>query len=90
VITWVNAHAARRPDDPPVPAADLAVNEYDELFTFVGDKKRSLHCDPGKPGQPLPWIVPARPPAVAQAMLDRSPQAHQYYSDGYPVYEALP
>jgi len=22
-------------------------------------------------------------------MLDRSPQARQYYSDGYPVYEAL-
>jgi len=59
------------------------------LFTFVGDKKRSLHCDPGKPGQPLPWIVPARTPAVAQAMLDRSPQARQYCSDGYPVYEAL-
>jgi hypothetical protein len=39
VINWVNAHAAQVPDPPPVPADELDVNELDELFTFVGDKK---------------------------------------------------
>lgn len=39
VINWVNAHAAQLPDQPPVPAAELDVNELDELFTFVGNKK---------------------------------------------------
>jgi transposase-like protein len=39
VANWVNAHAARLPDTPPQPAVPLAVNELDELFTFVGAKK---------------------------------------------------
>lgn len=39
VINWVNAHADHLPDHPPVPAEDLEVNELDELFTFVEDKK---------------------------------------------------
>lgn len=39
VINWVNAHAAQLPDQPPVPAEKLEVNELDELFTFVGNKK---------------------------------------------------
>ena len=39
VINWVNAHAAQVPEHPPVPDDNLAVNELDELFTFVGDKK---------------------------------------------------
>ena len=40
VINWVNAHADRLPDQPPVPDEPLEVNELDELFTFVGRKKR--------------------------------------------------
>jgi transposase-like protein len=39
VINWVNAHAAQLPDRPPVPADELSVNELDELFTFVENKK---------------------------------------------------
>jgi transposase len=39
VINWVNAHADQLPEQPPVPAPELEVNELDELFTFVGDKK---------------------------------------------------
>lgn len=39
VINWVNAHAERLPEQPPVPADPLAVNELDELFTFIGSKK---------------------------------------------------
>lgn len=39
VINWVNAHAEQLPEQPPVPAEELEVNEVDELFTFVQDKK---------------------------------------------------
>lgn len=39
VANWVNAYAAQLPDTPPQPAVPLAVNELDELFTFVGSKK---------------------------------------------------
>jgi transposase-like protein len=39
VINWVNARAAQLPALPPVPAEELDVNELDELFTFVGNKK---------------------------------------------------
>lgn len=34
-------------------------------------------------------MVFTRTPEVLQAILDRSPQAAQYYSDGYTLYEAL-
>ncbi len=41
-----------------------------------------------------PWgaagaAVPTRTPEVLQAIPDRSPQAAQYYSDEYTLYEAL-
>ena len=39
VSNWVNARAAELPEKPPSPAAPLAVNELDELFSFVGSKK---------------------------------------------------
>ena len=34
-------------------------------------------------------VLPARTPEALQAMLDRSPQAQRYYSDGYSLYDAL-
>jgi transposase len=46
VINWVNAHAAQLPDAPPVPDAPSEVNELDELFTFVGDKKKKSTSSP--------------------------------------------
>jgi transposase-like protein len=39
VVNWVNARAAELPAQPPTPTGPLAVNELDELFTFVGSKK---------------------------------------------------
>ena len=39
VINWVNAHAARLDETPPLPAEELEVNELDEMFTFVREKK---------------------------------------------------
>jgi insertion element IS1 protein InsB len=34
-------------------------------------------------------VVPERTYELMQAMLDRSPQAKQYYSDAFPTYHAL-
>ncbi len=39
VANWVTAHANSLPDSPPMPEQPLAVNELDELFTFIGAKK---------------------------------------------------
>jgi IS1 family transposase len=44
---------------------------------------RNTHCIVG-------WdVVPERTEAVLQALLDRSPQANQYYSDEFSTYHAL-
>ncbi len=40
VANWVKAQAQQLPDTPPSPPPPLAVNELDELFTFVGSKKK--------------------------------------------------
>jgi transposase-like protein len=40
VANWIKAHADSLPNLPPeVPELTLEVNELDELFTFVADKK---------------------------------------------------
>ncbi len=39
VINWVNAHAKRVPDAPPLPS-QVATVEMDELYTFVQTKKK--------------------------------------------------
>jgi transposase-like protein len=46
VANWVTAHANHLPDSPPVPAVPLAVNELDELFTFIGNKKTKRTSSP--------------------------------------------
>src|SRR5258708_14207118 len=38
VINWVNAHASRLPNKPPVPDKVTTV-ELDEVFTWIGKKK---------------------------------------------------
>jgi transposase-like protein len=38
VINWIDAHVASLPDQPPLPA-EVVVVEQDELFTFIGEKK---------------------------------------------------
>jgi transposase-like protein len=40
VANWVKAHAAQLPDQPAQPVGELEQVEVDELFTFVGSKKR--------------------------------------------------
>ncbi len=40
VANWIKRHVDSLPDQPPEPEAmPLEVNELDELFTFIGDKK---------------------------------------------------
>lgn len=41
VANWVSEQADRLPDEPPIPSGQMEVNEMDELFTFVGQKKTS-------------------------------------------------
>ena|SRR5579859_2588288 len=45
VANWVKADSEALPDAPPVPKGELTINELDEVFTFIGAKKRSLHRD---------------------------------------------
>jgi transposase-like protein len=46
VANWVNAHADRLPDKPPMPSGEVVVSELDELFTVVGDKKTKSISSP--------------------------------------------
>jgi len=39
VMNWVKAHADSLPPCAPLPQQQQVVNELDELFTFVGEKK---------------------------------------------------
>lgn len=45
VINWINAHVASLPDTPVPDEVDII--EQDELFTFIGEKKRDLRHDDG-------------------------------------------
>jgi transposase-like protein len=46
VAAWVKAHAESLPDAPPSPAASVEVNELDEMFTFIGNKKTKSTSSP--------------------------------------------
>jgi len=46
VSNWVSEQADRLSDDPPMPSGQMEVNEMDELFTFVGQKKTSSTSSP--------------------------------------------
>ena len=39
IANGVKAHSDQLPDAPPLPEGELAVNELDEVFTFIGSKK---------------------------------------------------
>ncbi|MGE5222193.1 MAG: helix-turn-helix domain-containing protein [Omnitrophica WOR_2 bacterium] len=51
VSLWVQAQATQLPN-PPVPSQVQAV-EMDELFSFIGEKKRNLCHHPRRPADPL-------------------------------------
>ena len=46
VANWVNAHADRLPDLPPMPGDEVEVEELDELFTFIEAKKTKSSSSP--------------------------------------------
>jgi hypothetical protein len=46
VSNWVNAHANRLTDTPPLPGSPIQANELDELFTFVGSQKTKSMSSP--------------------------------------------
>jgi transposase len=48
VANWIKDYAERLPQDPPESQdTPLDVSELDELFSFVGDKKRRVYPDRG-------------------------------------------
>jgi len=47
VSNWVAAHADAVPERPPQPAGPVETAELDELYTYVGQKKRCLRRDRG-------------------------------------------
>jgi transposase-like protein len=49
VANWVAAHADTLPEQPPQPDGPVEVAELDELYTFIGHKKRLLHRDSSGP-----------------------------------------
>ncbi|HKC75806.1 MAG TPA: IS1 family transposase [Chloroflexota bacterium] len=53
VANWVAAHAATQPAQPPAPSAAVETAGLDELFTFVGHKKRCLRRHGGSPRHAL-------------------------------------
>ena len=46
VANWEAAYADSLPNQPPLPELPLAVNELDELFTFIGEKKTKRTSSP--------------------------------------------
>jgi hypothetical protein len=48
VLAWVKAAAEQLPDVPVKPAHSPEHIELDELFTFVGSKKRYVHPHGGR------------------------------------------
>jgi IS1 family transposase len=88
VANWVTAHANQLPDSPPVPGQWIGRIVYlhreqkNEAY-IVTNVDRVTRCIVG-------WdVVFERDYLTMQAMLDRSPQAKQYYSDAFAVYETL-
>lgn len=90
MVNWIKAYTARLPAVP-VPNRPRTA-ELDELYTFIGKKNevyvltvvdRATRCV-------LSWdVVPERTSEALQACLERAPQARQYYSDAFPVYDTL-
>jgi hypothetical protein len=86
VINWINSYHVGLPAAEQ-PAAAPETLEVDELFTFVGSKKRpayvvtvverSSRCI-------LAWAVcEARTPELMQSVVDAAPHARNYYSDAF-------
>jgi IS1 family transposase len=92
VINWINAYVAHLPEQAPQPET-VTVIEQDELFTFIGAKKkqayiltlveRATSCIVG-------WMVTCTCDSQHwQGVLDDAPQAVLYYSDDSATYDGL-
>jgi transposase InsO family protein len=94
VAYWVKEQAETLPRAP-VPE-EVKTAEFDELFTFIGDKKKHTHriyiitlvdrdirCILG-------WKVTwERTATIVQAIIDESPKANRYFSDAFDVYPVV-
>lgn len=90
VANWAKEHSEKLPKAP-VPE-EVKTVEFDELFTFIGEKKRiylitlvdrETRCI-------LSWKVACeRAQSTMQAIGDEAPKAKWHFSDGLEVYTSL-
>lgn len=68
--------------------AEVKTAEFDEIFTYIGDKKTESISSPWSIEKP--WKVAwERSQAVMQAIVDHAPKAKWYFSDAFDVYASL-
>ncbi len=90
VINWVNAHVAQQ-TDAPLPS-DVNNAEMDELYTFVGSKKRVyvMTLVDRRTSCILSWAVEReRSESCLQQLVDDAPQAAYSFSHLFATYRQL-
>ena len=91
VSVWVKECVRHLPDAPQ--PKKVKTSEMDELFTFIGSKKNRIYLmtlvDRQTPCV-LGWKVAGeRTSEVIQQMVDETPKAREYFSDGWEAYATL-
>jgi hypothetical protein len=87
ISLWVKQYAEML-TPAPVPE-DVHAAELDELFTFIGDKKRNPHPDHRRPPNTLRFGLGCRlgsQPGVIQQLVDFALKEKWYFSDGFDAY----
>ena len=91
VSLWVQAYAKEIPNAPVPERVEVA--EMDELFTFIGNKKKRIYIVTKVDRKTRCFIgchvVWERKTDNMQKVVDQGPTAHQYYSDAFPTYGCL-
>lgn len=89
VVNWVNAYRARLPP-PRQRVARPETVELDELYSFIGSKKRPVYLATAVDRATrclVGWcVVWTRTTEELQLMLDAAPPAARYFSDGLHTY----
>jgi hypothetical protein len=84
VAYWIKQYTEKLPDAT-VPE-QVKTTEMDEVFTFIGEKKRDLHRNGCRSGNSLHIGLESAPgtqPETFQAIVDESPKAQWYFSDAF-------
>ncbi len=89
VVNWINAKQAAL-EPAPQPVAEPETVELDEMFTFIGTKKKPVYIATAVARASrciIGWaVVWERTTEALQQMLDATPPAISYFSDALPTY----